>query len=31
MRFAILLMNLLVPLIDMSTQPRVFGRKGKSD
>lgn len=25
--FAILLMNLLVPLIDMHTQPKVFGRK----
>ena len=32
MAFAILLMNLLVPLIDMSTQPKVFGhpRKGGS-
>jgi electron transport complex protein RnfD len=28
MAFAILLMNLLVPLIDMGTQPKVFGRKG---
>jgi Na+-translocating ferredoxin:NAD+ oxidoreductase subunit D len=27
MAFAILLMNLLVPLIDMHTQPRVFGHK----
>lgn len=27
MAFAILLMNLLVPLIDMNTQPRVFGHK----
>lgn len=30
MAFAILLMNLLVPLIDMYTQPQVFGRKGES-
>lgn len=30
MAFAILLMNLLVPLIDMYTQPKVFGRKGES-
>jgi electron transport complex protein RnfD len=28
MAFAILLMNLLAPLIDMHTQPRVFGHKG---
>jgi len=28
MAFAILLMNLLVPLIDMHTQPKVFGHKG---
>ncbi len=27
MAFAILLMNLLVPLIDMGTQPKVFGHK----
>lgn len=27
MAFAILLMNLLVPLIDMNTQPKVFGHK----
>ncbi|MFV0662962.1 RnfABCDGE type electron transport complex subunit D [Denitromonas sp.] len=26
--FAVLLMNLCVPLIDMKTQPRVFGHKG---
>jgi electron transport complex protein RnfD len=31
MAFAILLMNLLVPLIDMHTQPKVFGHKRKSD
>ena len=31
MAFAILLMNLLVPLIDMNTQPKVFGRKRKPD
>lgn len=29
MAFAILLMNLLVPLIDMNTQPKVFGHSGK--
>lgn len=29
MAFAILLMNLLAPLIDMYTQPKVFGRKRK--
>jgi len=28
--FAILLMNLLVPLIDMHTQPKVFGHKRKA-
>jgi electron transport complex protein RnfD len=28
--FAVLLMNLCVPLIDMYTQPAIFGRKGKS-
>lgn len=28
MAFAILLMNLFVPLIDMHTQPKVFGHKG---
>ena len=27
--FAVLLMNLCVPLIDMKTQPRVFGHKGE--
>lgn len=27
--FAVLLMNLCVPLIDMNTQPRVFGHKGE--
>ncbi|MEW6164298.1 MAG: RnfABCDGE type electron transport complex subunit D [Pseudomonadota bacterium] len=31
MAFAILLMNLLVPLIDMHTQPRVFGHPGKRE
>jgi electron transport complex protein RnfD len=31
MAFAILLMNLLVPLIDMGTQPRVFGHSRKND
>jgi electron transport complex protein RnfD len=31
MAFAILLMNLLVPLIDMKTQPRVFGHQRKSE
>jgi len=31
MAFAILLMNLLVPLIDMNTQPKVFGHKRKPD
>ncbi|MFN6961149.1 MAG: RnfABCDGE type electron transport complex subunit D [Rhodocyclaceae bacterium] len=31
MAFAILLMNLFVPLIDMHTQPRVFGQRRKSD
>jgi electron transport complex protein RnfD len=30
MAFAILLMNLLVPLIDMKTQPKVFGHKRKN-
>jgi electron transport complex protein RnfD len=30
MAFAILLMNLLVPLIDMHTQPKVFGHKRKA-
>ena len=28
--FAVLLMNLCVPLIDMYTQPAIFGRKGES-
>jgi len=31
MAFAVLLMNLCVPLIDMGTQPPVFGRKRKDD
>jgi len=31
MAFAILLMNLLVPLIDMNTQPKVFGHQRKTD
>ncbi|NWG30763.1 MAG: RnfABCDGE type electron transport complex subunit D [Rhodocyclaceae bacterium] len=31
MAFAILLMNLFVPLIDMHTQPRVFGHRRKSE
>lgn len=31
MAFAILLMNLLVPLIDMKTQPRVFGHQRPSE
>lgn len=31
MAFAILLMNLLVPLIDMKTQPRVFGHQRQSE
>lgn len=29
--FAVLLMNLCVPLIDMHTQPKVFGHRKKSD
>jgi len=28
--FAVLLLNLCVPLIDMHTQPAIFGRKGRS-
>jgi electron transport complex protein RnfD len=31
MAFAILLMNLMVPLIDMYTQPKVFGHSRKSE
>lgn len=29
--FAVLLLNICVPLIDMKTQPPVFGRKGKDE
>jgi hypothetical protein len=31
MAFAVLLMNLCVPLIDMYTQPPIFGMKNKDD
>ena len=31
MAFAVLLMNICVPLIDMHTQPPVFGRKRDTD
>jgi len=30
MAFATLLMNITVPLIDAWTQPKVFGKKGRS-